>query len=144
MNKERKCIFCGRKEDLTSHHIVAKKYCGGDSSENLIKNICRDCHDNIEKGINWNRAQAGAGNRVPKNQSFLIGPSGANLVTGSAILNKEGTTFLDFGAPIFGVSCHNKTVGEKYLELSMSGAKCVVINGSPSGSWVIYSIAKSS
>jgi len=143
LNEKKKCIFCGKDTNLTKHHIIAKKYYGEDSPENLMKNVCRNCHDDIEDGINKNRAQAGAGNPVPQNQEFSIGSSGANLVTGSSILNEKGTTFLDVDAPIYGVSCHNKSVGEKYLELSLSGAKCVVINGSPSGSWVIYSIAKS-
>ncbi len=44
-----RCKICGSKSNLTTHHIIPKRYGGPDSSRNSIT-ICKSCHNN-SKGI---------------------------------------------------------------------------------------------
>ena len=73
--------FCGEEKDLTTHHLVAQKYQGGNEGTNLILNICRDCHNQIEENINKSRGDVGAGKSVPPMQNFMIGSVQAQLNT---------------------------------------------------------------
>ena len=136
------CKFCGGEKDLTEHEIMARSYGGTKEVENVIPNICRECHTQLETNIDKNRASAGAGNPVNQIQSFNIGSTEAQLITGSALLNGDGQAQIDAGSPIYGMRCHHQTTGQNYIEVSMSGGSVVLITGSPSNYWVIYSLAK--
>lgn len=135
------CSFCGEEKDLTTHHLIAQKYQGGNEGTNLIPNICRDCHNQIEENINKSRGDVGAGKSVPPMQNFMIGSVQAQLNTGSAYLDEQGRGYIDTGSPFYGMSCHIKNSGQKQIEASLSGGSVVLITGSPTNSWLIYSYA---
>ena len=42
-----KCYFCSEREVLEQHHIVPRRFDGGDTAENLIK-VCPTCHRKLE------------------------------------------------------------------------------------------------
>ncbi|MDP1694499.1 MAG: HNH endonuclease [Candidatus Woesearchaeota archaeon] len=135
------CLFCCQNKELTNHHIIAQSYNGTDDAENLIKDICRECHDRLENKMNEVRGQVGAG-RTPQQLTFTIGQTSAQILTGSILLGNNATGFIDAGSPIFGMRCHNQIIGERYLEATISGGNVIMMTGSPSNSWVIYAIAK--
>lgn len=135
------CSFCGEKKELTTHHLVAQKYRGNDELTNLIPDICRDCHNQIEDNINKFRGDTGAGKKIPPVQNFTIGSIQAKLNTGSNYLDEQGKGHIDTGSPFYGMSCHIKNSGQKYIEASLSGGNIVLITGSPANSWLIYSYA---
>jgi len=134
-----KCDFCGQNKEISIHHRIAQKYNGTDEDTNKITLICIDCHKQLENGINQNRANAGAGNVVLPIQNFIIGSTNAQLITGSTYLDDSGRGFIDAGSPFYGMSCHTKKSGQKYIEASLSGGSIVLITGSPSNDWLIYS-----
>lgn len=43
------CFGCGRKSQLTRHHIVPKRSGGGNEPENIVI-LCRRCHRAQHKG----------------------------------------------------------------------------------------------
>jgi len=134
------CDFCQQIKDLiTIHHRIAKKYCGKDNQENLLPNICGDCHKQLENGINHTRANLGAGKNISPIPSFNVGLVPAQLTAGSIYLNEEGKGYLNVGSPFYGMSCHNKQSGQKYIEASSINGSIVLITGSPNNSWAIYS-----
>ena len=134
-----KCSSCGEEKELTIHHLVAQKYQGNDEQTNLIPDICRDCHNKIEESINKSRADLGAGKSIAPTQNFMIGSIQAQLNTGSTFLDEQGEGFIDAGSPFYGMSCHIKNSGQKDIEASLSGGNVVLITGSPTDSWLIYS-----
>jgi hypothetical protein len=67
------CKFCGKEKDLTEHEIMARSYGGTKQEDNVIPNICRDCHAQLETNMDKNRAKAGAGNPVTPIQNFNVG-----------------------------------------------------------------------
>lgn len=133
------CNFCGKEKELTTHHLIAQKYQGNDAPKNLIPVICRDCHNQIEENITKSRGDVGAGKSVQAIQYFIIGSVQAQLNTGSTYLDEQGRGYIDTGSPFYGMSCHIKNYGQKYIEASLSGGSVVVITGSPTNSWLIYS-----
>jgi hypothetical protein len=44
------CPKCGAKCNLTTHHILPKRFWHGSGNTLLI---CRDCHDKLETHIPW-------------------------------------------------------------------------------------------
>ena len=136
------CKFCGNEKDLTKHEIMARSYGGIKVVENVIPDICRDCHTQLENNMDKNRASAGAGNSVRPIQSFNIGSTEAQLITGSVLLNTNSQAQTDAGSPIYGMGCHHQTTGQNYIEASMIGESIVLITGSPSDYWIIYSLAR--
>ena len=135
------CVFCFQYKELTHHHIIAQSYNGKDDTENLIKDICCECHGTLENKMNEVRGQVGAGRDI-QNVVFNIGQTPAHIISGSVILGDNTRGFIDAGSPIFGMRYHNKTVGERYIEAAISGGNVIMITGSPSNSWVIYAVAK--
>lgn len=135
------CSFCDKETELTTHHLVAQKYQGSDDSSNLRPDICRDCHTQIEESINKSRGDIGAGKNTPPTQNFMIGSIQAQLNTGSTYLDEQGRGYIDAGSPFYGMSCHIKDSGQKHIEASLSGGSVVLITGSPTNSWLIYSYA---
>jgi hypothetical protein len=143
INMMKKCRFCGEERDLTKHEIMAQSYGGKrEDAANVIPDICRECHNQLENNMNKARASAGAGKNIPQFQSFLIGSVDAHLQTGSVYLGNNGVGHIDAGSPIYGMRCHNKVTGEQFIESALSGGSVVLITGSPANSWTIYSIAK--
>jgi len=136
------CRFCGQEKDLTEHEIMARSYGGTKEVNNVIPNICRECHTQLESNMDKNRAKAGAGNPVTPIQSFNIGSTEAQLITGSALLNENGQTQINTGSPIYGMRCHHQRTGQNYIETAISGGSVVLITGSPSDYWIIYSLAR--
>lgn len=134
------CNFCGSDKNITTHHLVARKYKGDDEPSNLMPNICRSCHDKIEENMNKSRGDVGAGKNVLQIQSFMIGSVQTQLNAGSVYLNEQGKGYIDAGSPFYGLSCHIKNYGQKNIELALSGGS-IVITGSPTDSWLIYSYA---
>ncbi len=135
------CNFCGSDENITTHHLVAQKYRGNNDSSNLMPNICRICHNQIEDNINKSRGDIGAGKNVPQIQNFIIGSVQAQLNAGSVYLDEQGKGYIDVGSPFYGMSCHIKNLGQKNIEVALSGGSVVFITGSPTSSWLIYSYA---
>lgn len=137
------CKFCGKNKDLTQHEIMAQSYGGSrEDSNNVIPNICRECHNQLERNMNRQRGLTGAGKNVSPEQEFPIGSTTAQLQTGSVFLNDTGMGYIDAGSPIYGMRCHNKLTREQFIETSLSGGSVILVSGSPSNSWVIYSVAK--
>ena len=136
------CRFCGETKEITKHEIIAQSYRGKREDNNIIPNICRKCHTQLETNMDENRAKAGAGKPVSQIQAFNIGSTEAKLVTGSSLLNKDGQAQIDIGSPIYGMRCHHPTSGKNYIEASMSGGNVILISGSPNNYWIIYSLAK--
>ena len=46
------CRWCGKRRDLTVHHILARSGGGGDVEENLIT-LCNACHEFVQR--RWRR-----------------------------------------------------------------------------------------
>ncbi len=134
------CSFCNQEKDLTTHHLIAKKYNGGDELTNLIPDICNACHKQIENNIDKNRGDVGAG-KISLAQTFTVGSVTAQLTTGSSYLDEDGRGYIDVGSPFYGMSCHIKNVRQKFIEAALSGGSVVLITGSPGNSWLIYSYA---
>ena len=135
------CNFCGSDKDMTTHHLVARKYQGNNDPSNLMPNICGICHKKIEDSINQNRGDIGAGKNVPQIQNFTIGSVQAQLNTGSVYLDEQGKGYIDVGSPFYGISCHIKNSGQKNIEVALSCGSVAFITGSPTNSWLIYSYA---
>ena len=137
------CKFCGKSKELTKHEIMAQSYGGTrDNVNNVVPDICGECHDQLENNMNKTRGLTGAGRDVQPIKQFSIGSTTAQLQTGSIFLNDSGTGYIDAGSPIYGMRCHNKLTGEQSIEASLSGGSVIFITGSPSNSWIIYSIAR--
>jgi len=140
---ERICRFCEEEKDLTKHEIMAQSYGGSrEDATNVVPDICKDCHSQLEQNMNMARGLTGAGRNISPVQNFSIGSVNAQLQTGSVYLGNGGTGHIDAGSPIYGMRCHNKVTGEQFIEASMSGGSVILITGSPHNSWTIYSIAK--
>ena len=135
------CSFCNQVKDMTTHHLIAQKYNGGDELTNLRPDICRDCHNQIENKIDKTRGDVGAGKKIPFVQTFTIGSVHAQLNAGSVYLDEQGRGYIDVGSPFYGMSCHIKNVGQKPIEAALSGGSVVLITGSPGNYWLIYSYA---
>ena len=135
------CNFCGSDKNITTHHLVAQKYQGNNDPSNLMPNICRICHNQIEENIKKNRGDIGAGKDVPPIQNFTIGSVQAQLNAGSVYLDEQGKGYIDVGSPFYGMSCHIKNSGQKSIEVALSDGSVVYITGSPTNSWLIYSYA---
>ncbi len=133
------CNFCGHVKELTRHHIIAQKYNGSDDGHNIIPDICRSCHDQLEQSINRLRSEVGAGINPSHQQQFMIGSALVQLAAGSAYLDASGMGMIDAGSPILGISCHIKDYGQNNIEAAFSGGSVVLVTGSPADSWVIYS-----
>ena len=111
------CKFCGKNKDLTQHEIMAQSYGSGrEDVNNVIPDICRECHDQLEQNMNKQRGLAGSGRNIPQFQNFSIGSVTAQLQTGSVYLNNSGIGYIDAGSPIYGMRCHNKITGEQFIE----------------------------
>ena len=137
------CIFCEKNKDLTRHHIIAQNYNGKDDANNLIPNICEECHISLEKNMDFARAKTGAG--IELNQSgLIIGKYPIKLITGSIFLDNQSKGMIDVGSPIFGMRMHNQQLGnDVYIEAMISGQTLVCITGSQSpNTWVVFSIAR--
>lgn len=137
-----KCFFCKEDKELTTHHILARNYNGSDDSDNLIPDICRDCHSTLENGMIKAKGLIGAGRDSEVSKELRVGKVTTTLQSGSILLSDTGLGIIDINSPFYGMRVHNKSVGERSLELALSGAeKSIVITGSPPSSWVIYTIA---
>ena len=137
------CSFCQQNKKLTTHHLIAKKYQGGNDIMNVRPDICGNCHKKLEDELNKTRGNVGAGSNITSTQSFNIGSVQANLNTGSVLLDNQSKVFIDVGSPFYGMSCHIKDIGQRNIEASLSGGSVVLITGFPGNSWLIYSYANS-
>ena len=139
------CGFCHTIKELTNHHIIARAYRGPDNPDNLIPNICRDCHDQLDNTTSTTRGDLGAGREVPPLQDLRIGQTELQLRAGSVYLDERGNACLDAGSQIYAMRCHLRNGTEKDIELSLSGGSVVFITGSVSSrrrnNWVIFSYA---
>ena len=132
---------------MTKHHIIGKSNEGGDDIENILFNVCRNCHDEIERIKDWNRGQAGAGRDSGILREIQIGRTNMELVTGSVMVSDNNLALIPLTSPIYGVSLHNKFTGQENIKAFVSGANYqegvqLAIVSSPSNSWVVYSIIK--
>lgn len=135
------CSFCCKEKELTTHHLIAKKYGGINDQVNLIPNICRNCHDQIEDNIDKTRGDVGAGKSFVQLSNFMIGNVLAKLNSGSIYLDEQGKSHIDVGSPFYGISCHIKDHGQKKIEIALINRNPIFITGSPGNSWLIYSYA---
>lgn len=49
IERDKKCVYCGRKTFLCVHHVLAVRYGGKDEMINL-ETVCRVCHPTVESG----------------------------------------------------------------------------------------------
>ncbi|MFH0852199.1 MAG: hypothetical protein V1845_01155 [bacterium] len=49
--KKKRCIKCRRSESRTTHHIFPKRFFGNGNINKLTFEVCRPCHDEIERLI---------------------------------------------------------------------------------------------
>lgn len=136
------CVLCQQNKKLTRHHIVPKSYNGKDNHENLIPNICRECHNALEEGTDGARRLIGAGRDSEVAKSFQVGKTSFTLQTGSVLLSDNGLALIDIDSPIYGTRIHNKITGQQNIEVFISGGIQLAVVGSPANSWVVYSISK--
>ena len=107
--------FRGQEKYLTTHEIIAQKYGGKrEYSNNVIPDICSECHNQLENSMN--KARASAGNNVSQFQSFTIGSVNVQLQTRSVYIDNIGIGYICPDSPIYGLSCHNKITGGQYIE----------------------------
>lgn len=67
LSSDKVCAKCGKRTNLTKHHIYPKRY-GGSSQNANIRVLCRDpCHDELERLIqNAETDNRGKRTRLPK------------------------------------------------------------------------------
>jgi len=47
----KECPTCGRKLNLTSHHVLPKRFFKNKSAREFRFELCRDCHTELERDI---------------------------------------------------------------------------------------------
>jgi len=133
------CKFCGLEKELTEHHIINREFTGKDEEDNIIPNVCRDCHDEIHKAVQRNIRLMKRGQEVEK--TVVIGSQTMISQAGSVFVGSPLSQSTE-GRPIYGMDFLNTESKEKkHFEatISINGSGTIVaVSGSPSA-WIYYS-----